>query len=161
VLCLLCSKEDLDVALSAAFSSKDSVAQADTRAKAQRARGELQAAEGEVGGWAGRQRVPGNGRCPGSFEQQTPAQGCYPAAPPRSSALQVAAAGSDRERSAARRKADQAAQRLQKYEQRLAEAAAKQVGTCPHACKEERGAVFQYGCLALSAWVLIPQRYVC
>lgn len=44
------SKDDLDVALSAAFSSKEAAAQADTRAKAERARSELQEANSEVRG---------------------------------------------------------------------------------------------------------------
>ncbi|EFN52292.1 hypothetical protein CHLNCDRAFT_139038 [Chlorella variabilis] len=79
---LFFSKQDLDSALGAAFSSKDAAALAEARAKAERARGELQAAEGEV-----------------------------------------AAAAAERGRKAAQRKAGQAKERLQKYEQRIAEAA--------------------------------------
>jgi outer membrane murein-binding lipoprotein Lpp len=53
----------------------------------------------------------------------------FPAAP---NLLQAAAATSGRDRKAAQRKAAQAKDRLQKYEQRIAEAEAekKQVGRC-------------------------------
>lgn len=80
---LFFSKEDLDAALGAAHSSKEAAAQAETRAKAERAQQELREAQGEL-----------------------------------------LAAMSDRERKAAQRKTDQAGQRLQKYEQRLAESVA-------------------------------------
>jgi hypothetical protein len=45
---IVCSKDDLDEALGAAVSSKDAAAQADARAKAERARTELQEVEAEV-----------------------------------------------------------------------------------------------------------------
>lgn len=80
---LFFSNADLEVALNNAFLTKDTQEQAETRAKADRARSELQAAEAEL------------------------------------------AAVEGKARRSAQKKVDQASSRLQKYEQRLAEATAK------------------------------------
>lgn len=167
------SKDDLDAALAAAYSSRDAAAQAETRDKAARARGELTAAQKEVRGpaavlgghavllrwsavlggphgdcwccvWCAASGLQDGPTCrlaegPASLDAVCAVHGgsCdrYHLSPPGiTSALQspvlpqVEAAKSERERKAAQRKADQAKQRVQKYEQRLQEAASNQVG---------------------------------
>lgn len=177
-----CSKEDLDAALAAAYSSRDAAAQQETRDKAARARGEVAEAQKEVrncvvmcamccvepccvcsrqaggcaegGGWwifcaalwldglltlcsvhglawrvwqcalqvSWQQCRREHARC-----TQCTAPSLCPC-PSHTRRLQVEAAKSDRERKAAQRKADQAQQRVAKYEQRLQEAASHQVG---------------------------------
>ena len=129
---LLRSKDDLDAALGAAVSSKDVAAQSDARAKAARARGELQQAQQEVrGGQAGLvEHAGGKGSARPGSSGKIPVHS-YAILPSESTrhralpfATQLAAAASDKERKAAQRRADQAAQRVQQYEQRLAGARA-------------------------------------